>query len=157
MIWRKFNGDPIDLPIIEAVENAIKRGQDKAERPVRSYAPNLYPIAEAKRHSDLQERRENLRRTEASANAFPINPGGWQTPGRVSQQAQVSEIAAQAAEQIRWIESLADDDLVRHYLPEVIAQMDVPPVVELRNSDNSPIRRGGYAPSYVPGMNSASV
>jgi uncharacterized protein len=25
MIWRKFNGDPIELPIIEAVENAIKR------------------------------------------------------------------------------------------------------------------------------------
>jgi uncharacterized protein len=25
MRWRKFNGDPIDLPIIEAVENAIKR------------------------------------------------------------------------------------------------------------------------------------
>ena len=25
MRWRKFNGDPIDLPIIHAVENAIKR------------------------------------------------------------------------------------------------------------------------------------
>jgi len=25
MRWRKFNGDPIDLPIIKAVENAIKR------------------------------------------------------------------------------------------------------------------------------------
>ncbi len=25
MQWRKFNGDPIELPIIEAVENAIKR------------------------------------------------------------------------------------------------------------------------------------
>src|SRR5262244_3526309 len=25
MIWRKFNGDPIDLPIIDAVENAIRR------------------------------------------------------------------------------------------------------------------------------------
>jgi len=29
MIWRKFNGDPIDLPIIEAVENAIKRETEK--------------------------------------------------------------------------------------------------------------------------------
>ncbi len=25
MIWRKFNGDPIPLPITQAVENAIKR------------------------------------------------------------------------------------------------------------------------------------
>ncbi len=25
MRWRKFNGDPIELPILEAVENAIKR------------------------------------------------------------------------------------------------------------------------------------
>jgi predicted RNase H-related nuclease YkuK (DUF458 family) len=25
MKWRKFNGDPIELPILEAVENAIKR------------------------------------------------------------------------------------------------------------------------------------
>jgi hypothetical protein len=25
MIWRKFNGDPIDQPIITAVETAIKR------------------------------------------------------------------------------------------------------------------------------------
>ena len=25
MLWRKFNGDPIEFPIIEAVENAIKR------------------------------------------------------------------------------------------------------------------------------------
>jgi uncharacterized protein len=25
MLWRKFNGDPIDLPIKEAVENAIQR------------------------------------------------------------------------------------------------------------------------------------
>ena len=23
--WRRFNGDPINIPIIEAVENAIKR------------------------------------------------------------------------------------------------------------------------------------
>jgi uncharacterized protein len=29
MIWRKFNGDPIDLPIMEAVELAIKRETDK--------------------------------------------------------------------------------------------------------------------------------
>ena len=25
MIWRKFNGDPLSLPIIQAVENAIKK------------------------------------------------------------------------------------------------------------------------------------
>jgi hypothetical protein len=25
MLWRKFNGDPIELPIIDAVENAIRR------------------------------------------------------------------------------------------------------------------------------------
>ena len=25
MLWRKFNGDPIDLPIMKAVEAAIKR------------------------------------------------------------------------------------------------------------------------------------
>jgi uncharacterized protein len=29
MIWRKFNGDPIDLPIKSAVENAIKRETNK--------------------------------------------------------------------------------------------------------------------------------
>ena len=32
MIWRKFNGDPIELPIIEAVENAIKRETAKGFR-----------------------------------------------------------------------------------------------------------------------------
>ena len=25
MRWRKFNGDPIEIPILKAVENAIKR------------------------------------------------------------------------------------------------------------------------------------
>lgn len=29
MIWRKFNGDTIDLPIVQAVETAIKRESDK--------------------------------------------------------------------------------------------------------------------------------
>jgi len=29
MKWRKFNGDPIELPIHQAVENAIKRETDK--------------------------------------------------------------------------------------------------------------------------------
>ena len=29
MIWRKFNGDPLDLPIKEAVENTIKRESNK--------------------------------------------------------------------------------------------------------------------------------
>ena len=29
MLWRKFNGDPIVLPIKEAVEQAIKRESDK--------------------------------------------------------------------------------------------------------------------------------
>jgi predicted RNase H-related nuclease YkuK (DUF458 family) len=28
MLWRKFNGDPIELPIKEAVESAIKRETD---------------------------------------------------------------------------------------------------------------------------------
>ena len=28
MLWRKFNGDPIELPIIQAVENAIRRETD---------------------------------------------------------------------------------------------------------------------------------
>ena len=32
MIWRKFNGDPIELPIMEAVENAIKRETQKGFR-----------------------------------------------------------------------------------------------------------------------------
>lgn len=29
MRWRKFNGDPIELPIYQAVENAIKRETEK--------------------------------------------------------------------------------------------------------------------------------
>ncbi len=32
MLWRKFNGDPIELPIMEAVENAIKRETKKGFR-----------------------------------------------------------------------------------------------------------------------------
>ena len=32
MRWRKFNGDPIELPISQAVENAIKRETDKGFR-----------------------------------------------------------------------------------------------------------------------------
>ncbi len=32
MRWRRFNGDPIELPILEAVENAIKRETDKGYR-----------------------------------------------------------------------------------------------------------------------------
>ncbi len=32
MRWRKFNGDPIDIPIIQAVENAIKRETEKGFR-----------------------------------------------------------------------------------------------------------------------------
>ena len=29
MLWRKFNGDPIETPIVDAVENAIKRETGK--------------------------------------------------------------------------------------------------------------------------------
>ena len=32
MKWRKFNGDPIELPIYQAVENAIKREKAKGFR-----------------------------------------------------------------------------------------------------------------------------
>lgn len=32
MLWRKFNGDPIEIPIIQAVENAIKRETEKGFR-----------------------------------------------------------------------------------------------------------------------------
>ena len=32
MRWRKFNGEPIELPIIEAVENVIKRETQKGFR-----------------------------------------------------------------------------------------------------------------------------
>jgi predicted RNase H-related nuclease YkuK (DUF458 family) len=32
MRWRKFNGDPIELPIMDAVENAIKRETEKGFR-----------------------------------------------------------------------------------------------------------------------------
>ena len=32
MRWRKFNGDPIELPILEAVETAIKRETEKGYR-----------------------------------------------------------------------------------------------------------------------------
>jgi len=32
MIWRKFNGDPIELPIMDAVENAIRRETQKGFR-----------------------------------------------------------------------------------------------------------------------------
>lgn len=32
MIWRKFNGDPIQLPILQAVEDAIKRETTKGYR-----------------------------------------------------------------------------------------------------------------------------
>jgi hypothetical protein len=32
MIWRKFNGDPIELPILDAVEQAIRRETEKGFR-----------------------------------------------------------------------------------------------------------------------------
>ncbi|MBS1620507.1 MAG: ribonuclease H-like YkuK family protein [Bacteroidetes bacterium] len=32
MHWRKFNGDPIEIPIIQAVENAIRRETEKGFR-----------------------------------------------------------------------------------------------------------------------------
>ena len=32
MRWRKFNGEPIEIPILEAVENAIKRETEKGYR-----------------------------------------------------------------------------------------------------------------------------
>src|SRR5260221_4277851 len=32
MLWRKFNGDLIDLPITQAVENAIRRETEKGYR-----------------------------------------------------------------------------------------------------------------------------
>ncbi len=32
MLWRKFNGDPLELPIMQAVENAIKRETEKGFR-----------------------------------------------------------------------------------------------------------------------------
>src|SRR6187399_3651506 len=32
MRWRKFNGEPIEIPILEAVENAIRREIEKGYR-----------------------------------------------------------------------------------------------------------------------------
>ncbi len=35
MLWRKFNGDPIQLPIKKAVEQAIKRETQAGRKVVR--------------------------------------------------------------------------------------------------------------------------
>jgi hypothetical protein len=136
------------------VEKAVERVKDKVQpQPVaRQYPPNLYPIAEARRHTDLMEKREQLRRAEASANALPINAGGWQDPGRVHMQAQVAQLVAQQWAQIAFIEGLSDDDLVGMYASDILAQNEVPPVRELRNSDGSPLARGAYAQPLAPGM-----
>ncbi|HSU28858.1 MAG TPA: hypothetical protein VLJ68_10780, partial [Chitinophagaceae bacterium] len=32
MRWRKFNGDPIEIPILDAVESAVKREIEKGYR-----------------------------------------------------------------------------------------------------------------------------
>jgi hypothetical protein len=124
-------------------------------QPVRLYQ-RLDSIAEARRHSDLQERQREVRTAEASASAMPVNPGGWADPGRAHMLAQVAELAAQKREQIKFIESLTGDDLCRMYASDIIAQNEAPPVTELRNSDNSPLRRGGQPAAVPPGMFQAS-
>jgi hypothetical protein len=100
----------------------------------------------------LQERNRELSAAEASANAAPINASGWTDPGRAHMQAQCAELAAQKREQIRFIESLSGDDLVRMYAADIIAQIEAPPMTELRNSDGSPLRRGGQPAAIAPGM-----
>jgi hypothetical protein len=69
--------------------------------------------------------------------------------------AQVAELAAQKAEQIRHIESLSGDDLVRFYCTDIIGEAESQSVPVTLNGE--PLARGAYAQPIVPGMNTARV
>jgi hypothetical protein len=96
-VYRLLRKQSKKLPAIEAelpFQTEGNRIVKSTAEPIRHYAPGLYAIAEARRHADLAEKREELRHAEASVNAAPNNAGGWQDPGRAHMQAQVAELAA---------------------------------------------------------------
>jgi hypothetical protein len=131
------------------VERAVERVKDKVQpQPVtRQYGANLYPIAEARRHSDLQARRAELAAAERSMSANPINPAGHGSAEYMrSQQAMALAVKR---EMLNAIESLTENELVEQYCQDIL---NVQPQAELRNSDGSPLARGAYTQPISPGM-----
>src|SRR5437867_515699 len=122
-------------------------GKTVAAQPVRQWA-HLDSIAEARRHSNAQERREGLRRAEASLNAAPINVTGQINAHMREQMAQ--GIEAKRAE-LAAIESLSGDALVERFCADILAQAQVPSVPLTLNGEA--VARGALVQPIVPGMN----
>jgi hypothetical protein len=107
-------------------------------------------IAEAKRGSDVQARRELVRATEASMTAWPVNPGGIGDPGRAMMQSQMAQQLAERREALAAAEALSGDELVLTYCADLLVPLH--PALELRNSDGSPLARGATMQPIPPGM-----
>ena len=123
----------------------------KAE-PVRQYQ-HLYSVAEAYRGSDVKQRRYEIDAARRALTAQPINQGGFNDPGRMAMQSQQAQLIAEKEEALRAVQALESDDLVRRYCAHLIGEQPVTGVT----INGEPLARGGAAPSFAPGMNSAVI
>ena len=121
----------------------------KTAQPVQRHYQRLDAIAEARRHSDIQARRAEIRAAEASMSAQPINGAGWQDPSRAYMQAQIMDQIAAKSEALRFVESLEGDELVVFYCAGDIAQVSFSGEVTL---NGEPLARGGRVQGIAPGM-----
>jgi DNA repair ATPase RecN len=109
---------------------------------------HLDRIAEARQGSDIKRKRDELRAIEASLNALPVNPMGYQTLN--DSRAQISEMAEEKRAAIKAAEALTGDARVEAYCAEIIYAQEYPPTGEIVNPDGSPLYRGNSV-QPIPG------
>lgn len=136
--------------------NAEAEAQPEA-KPVKVRPPGIYQrldgTAESRRASAVQALRRGLDVSEQVI--MPLNPGGWQDPGRAHMLAEVATSNATKREQLREIESLTGDDLVIRFCQDCLAPQG--PGYGGLTINGAPIGRGQVPSSFSPGMNQASV
>ena len=97
-----------------------------------------------------RELEERISSAERSAASVLLNPSGQQVHGYMASQG--AQRVAELREQLKALESLSADELVRHYCEREIAEAEAPEVRVIVNSDGSPLARGNYAQPISPGM-----
>lgn len=118
--------------------------------PVRQYQ-RLDGIAESRKADAIRALQRELNVSEQVI--MPLNPGGWQDPGRAHMLSEVAMQNASKRERLREIESLTGDDLVLRFRQDCLDAQG--PAYGGITVNGSPIGRGAVPSSFSPGMNQA--
>lgn len=115
---------------------------EAAAQPVRQFS-RLDSIAESRRADAVRALERELAVSEQVI--MPLNPGGWQDPGRAHMLSEVAMGNAAKLEQLREIEALEGDELVTRYCQDCLAE----PAGGI-TIDGVPLGRGGVPSSFAP-------